>query len=27
VRFVTKSRVFSLEEKENLIETRLGDMV
>jgi len=27
VRFVTKSRVFSLEESENLIETRLGDMV
>ena len=27
VRFVTKSRVFSLEETENLIETRLGDMV
>jgi uncharacterized protein (DUF779 family) len=27
VRFVTKSRVFSLEETENLIETRLGDMI
>ena len=27
VRFVTKSRVFSLKETENLIETRLGDMV
>jgi len=27
VRFVTKSRVFSLEESENLIETRRGDMV
>ena len=27
VRFVTKSRVFSLEESENLIETRLGDMI
>jgi hypothetical protein len=27
VRFVTKSRVFSVEETENLIETRLGDMV
>ncbi len=27
VRFVTKSRVFSLEESENLIETRLGDMM
>lgn len=27
VRFVTKSRVFTHEETENLIETRLGDMV
>ena len=27
VRFVTKSRVFSLAETENLIETRAGDMV
>ena len=27
VRFVTKSRVFSLEESENLIDTRRGDMV
>ncbi len=27
VRFVTKSRVFSLEESENLIETRRGDMI
>ncbi len=27
VRFVTKSRVFSLEETENLIETRRGDMI
>lgn len=27
VRFVTKSRVFTLEETENLVETRLGDMV
>ncbi len=27
LRFVTKSRVFSLEETENLIETRLGDMI
>ncbi len=27
VRFVTKSRVFSYEETQNLIETRLGDMV
>ena len=27
VRFVTKSRVFSYEESQNLIETRLGDMV
>ncbi len=27
VRFVTKSRVFSLEETQNLIETRLGDMI
>jgi len=27
VRFVTKSKVFSLEESENLIETRLGDMI
>ena len=27
VRFVTKSRVFSLEESENLIETRVGDMI
>ena len=27
VRFVTKSRVFSLAETENLIETRLGDMI
>ncbi len=27
VRFVTKSRVFSFEESQNLIETRLGDMI
>jgi uncharacterized protein (DUF779 family) len=27
IRFVTKSRVFSFEESQNLIETRLGDMV
>ncbi len=27
VRFMTKSRVFSLEEIENLIETRRGDMI
>ena len=27
VRFITKSRVFSLEETENLIETKVGDMV
>jgi uncharacterized protein (DUF779 family) len=27
VRFVTKSRVFSLEESENLIETRRGDII
>ena len=27
VRFVTKSRVFSSEETENLIETRLGEMI
>jgi len=27
LRFVTKSRVFSLEESESLIETRLGDMI
>ena len=27
VRFVTKSRVFSLEESENLIETKRGDMI
>ena len=27
LRFVTKSRVFSFEESQNLIETRLGDMV
>ena len=27
VRFVTKSRVFSFEESQNLIETRLGNMV
>lgn len=27
VRFVTKSRVFSYEESQNLIETRLGDMI
>ncbi|CAN5673602.1 DUF779 domain-containing protein [soil metagenome] len=27
VRFMTKSRVFSFEESQNLIETRLGDMV
>lgn len=27
VRFVTKSRVFSYEESQNLVETRLGDMV
>ncbi|MGI8468935.1 MAG: DUF779 domain-containing protein [Pyrinomonadaceae bacterium] len=27
VRFVTKSRVFSLKESENLIETRRGDII
>ncbi|MEO8073111.1 MAG: DUF779 domain-containing protein [Acidobacteriota bacterium] len=27
LRFVTKSRVFSYEESQNLIETRLGDMI
>lgn len=27
VRFVTKSRVFTYEESQNLIETRLGDMI
>ena len=27
LRFVTKSRVFSLKETENLIETRFGDMI
>ncbi len=27
LRFVTKSRVFTCEESENLIETRLGDMI
>lgn len=27
LRFVTKSRVFTYEETQNLIETRLGDMV
>lgn len=27
VRFVTKSRVFTFEESQNLIETRLGEMV
>ncbi len=27
VRFVTKSRVFSYDESQNLIETRLGDMI
>jgi hypothetical protein len=27
VRFVTKSRVFTFEESQNLIETRLGDMI
>ncbi len=27
VRFVTKSRVFTHEESQNLIETRLGDMI
>ncbi len=27
VRFITKSRVFTFEESQNLIETRLGDMV
>ena len=27
VRFVTKSRVFSLEESQNLVETHLGDMI
>ncbi len=27
VRFVTKSRVFSYEESQSLIETRLGDMI
>lgn len=27
VRFVTKSRVFTYDESQNLIETRLGDMI
>ena len=27
LRFVTKSRVFTYEESQNLIETRLGDMI
>ncbi len=27
VRFVTKSRVFTFEESQNLVETRLGDMI
>lgn len=27
MRFVTKSRVFTFEESQNLIETRLGDMI
>jgi hypothetical protein len=27
LRFVTKSRVFSWEESQNLVETRLGDMI
>ncbi len=27
VRFITKSRVFSFEETQNLIETKVGDMV
>ncbi len=27
LRFMTKSRVFSYEESQNLIETRLGDMI
>ena len=27
VRFVTKSRVFTYEESQNLVETRLGDMI
>ncbi len=27
VRFITKSRVFTIEETENLVETRLGDMI
>lgn len=27
LRFVTKSRVFTFEESQNLIETRLGDMI
>ena len=27
IRFVTKSRVFSSEESDNLVETRLGDMI
>ncbi len=27
VRFITKSRVFTHEESQNLIETRLGDMI
>jgi uncharacterized protein len=27
LRFVTKSRVFSFEESQNLVETRLGEMV
>ncbi|CAN5161127.1 DUF779 domain-containing protein [soil metagenome] len=27
LRFITKSRVFSYEEAQNLVETRLGDMI
>lgn len=27
LRFITKSRVFSFDESENLVETRLGDMI
>jgi uncharacterized protein len=27
IRFVTKSRVFTWEESQNLVETRLGDMI
>lgn len=27
LRFVTKSRVFTFEESQNLVETRLGDMI